>query len=214
MMIRAIAIALLAMVGAQGVATAAEEDASVSPAADEAAAADLARLTLAAHLKAPESELSIDSVEAHTWNDSSLGCGKPGTMALQVITEGYAVTIHANDRAYRVHVSGKNAVICDQPLLTRKEISRPAHARGLDVVIGQASQDLAKRLGVDPAEIRLYGTQPQQWADNTLGCPQAGEVVVAKPVNGFKLFFRYKGRIYTYHSDLSDVRPCPAIETQ
>jgi hypothetical protein len=214
MMIRVIAIALLATAGTQGVVTAADGDTPVPSAAEEAAAADLARLTLAAHLQTPESALTIDSVEPRTWNDSGLGCGKPGSMALQVISEGYAVIVHANDRAYRVHVSGKNAVICDQPLLMRKEISRPAHARGLDVMIEQARQDLAKRLGADPSAIRVYGTQPQQWADNTLDCPQAGEAVVSKPVNGFKLFFRYQSRIYTYHSDMSHVRACPAIETQ
>lgn len=209
-MIRTIAIALLAIAGSPALSVMAAE--SDGAAAAEASA--LARQTLAAHLKTAEGELQVDSVEPRTWNDSSLGCGKPGTMALQVITEGYAVTLHAADRTYRVHVAGKNAVVCDQPLLTRKEQSRPAHARGLDVMIEKARADLAMRLQADPAAIRLQGTRPQQWRDNTLDCPRADEAVVAQPVNGFKLFLRYQGRIYTYHSDLSDVRACPPIESQ
>lgn len=209
-MIRTIAIALLAIAGSSAASVmAAEPD---SAAAGEAST--LARQTLAAHLKTTESELQVDSVESRTWNDSSLGCGKPGSMALQVITEGYAVTLHTADRTYRVHVAGKNAVVCDQPPLTRKEQSRPAYARGLDVMIEKARADLATRLRADPAAIRLHGTRPQQWRDNTLDCPRADEAVVAQPVNGFKIFFRCQGRIYTYHSDLSDVRACPPIETQ
>lgn len=210
MMIRTIAIALLAFTGTSTAPVMAAE--SDSAATGEASA--LARQTLAAHLKTAESELQIDSVEPRTWNDSSLGCGKPGTVALQVITEGYAVTLHTADRTYRVHVAGKNAVVCDQPLLLRKEQSRPAYARGLDVMIEKARADLAARLQADPAAIRLYGTRPQQWRDNTLDCPRVDEAVVAKPVNGFKIFFRYQGRLYTYHSDLNDVRACPPIESQ
>lgn len=209
MMIRTIAIALLTFAGSAAASVMAAEPDS---AAEEASV--LARQTLAAHLKTVESELQIDSVEPRTWNDSSLGCGKPGTVALQVITEGYAVMLRTADRTYRVHVAGKNAVVCDQPLLMRKEQSRPAHARGLDVMIDKAREDLAMRLQADPAAIRLYGTRPQQWPDNTLDCPRADEAVVAKPVSGFRIFFRYQGRLYTYHSDLSDVRACPPIESQ
>ena len=208
-MIRTIAIALLAFAGTSTASVMAAEPDS---AAAEASA--LARQTLAAHLKTTQSELQVDAVEPRTWNDSSLGCGKPGTMALQVITEGYAVTLHTADRSYRVHVAGNNAVVCDQPLLLRKEQSRPTQARGLDVMIDKARADLATRLQVDPAVIRLQGTRPQQWRDNTLDCPRAGEAVVAQPVDGFKVFLRYQGRIYTYHSDLSDVRACPPIESQ
>ncbi len=191
---------------------AAESEMPAGTAAEEASA--LARQTLAGHLKTAQSELQVDSIEPRTWNDSSLGCGKPGTVALQVITEGYAVTLHTADRTYRVHVAGKNAVVCDQPLLMRKEQSRPAHARGLDVMIDKAREDLATRLQADPAAIRLNGTRPQQWRDNTLDCPGIDEAVVTQPVNGFKIFLRYQGRVYTYHSDLSDVRACPPIETQ
>ena len=210
MMIRTIAIALLAIAGSPAAsAVAAEADGT---AAAEASA--LARQTLATHLKTEESELQVESVEPRTWNDSGLGCGKQGTVALQVITEGYAVTLRTADQTYRVHVAGSNAVVCNQPLLMRKEQSRPAHARGLDEAIEKARADLATRLQADPDSIRLYGTRPQQWRDNTLDCPRPGEAVVAQRVNGFKLFFRYKGRLYTYHSDLSDVRACPPIESQ
>lgn len=126
------------------------------------AAEQLAKATLAGQAKIAIGDIAMTQIEPKTWSDSSMGCGKPGTMALQVITEGYAVTLEAQGRKYRVHVSGNSAIVCDQPALVRNELRRPGNARGLDVMIEKARQDLAQRLGADPAAIRLQGTQPHQ----------------------------------------------------
>jgi hypothetical protein len=87
-------------------------------------------------------------------------------------------------------------------------------ARGLDQVMQRARQDLAQRLGADPAKIRIAGTQAHRWDDSALGCPREGEAIKAGPVDGFKLALNYAGRTYTYHTDRQDVRPCPAIEAE
>lgn len=178
------------------------------------AAEQLAKATLAGQAKIAIGDIAMTQIEPKTWSDSSMGCGKPGTMALQVITEGYAVTLEAQGRKYRVHVSGNSAIVCDQPALVRNELRRPGNARGLDVMIEKARQDLAQRLGADPAAIRLQGTQPHQWADSGLDCPRADEVVVAGPINGYRLSLNYHSRIYQYHSDMKQVRACPPIEAQ
>ena len=135
-----------------------------------------------------------------------MGCGKPGAVALTVITEGYAVVLSAQGREHNVHVSGSNAVICNKGAILHRD-SRAVNARGLDLMMERARQDLAQRLGVDPAKIRLAGTQPHRWDDSALGCPREGEAIKAGPVDGFKLSLRYSGRIYTYHTDRQDVRP-------
>lgn len=186
--------------------------ASTTPQAQ--AAAQLAKDTLVQQLKIAQSDIAVTGVEPKTWSDSSMGCGKPGTMALQVITEGYAVSLTAKGRTHRVNVSGASAVVCDSATLTRNELRRPGNARELDVMIEKARQDLAQRLGVDAATIRLQGTQPHQWADSGLDCPRADEAVVAGPINGYRLSLKYKSRTYSYHSDMKDVRACPAIEAQ
>ena len=142
-----------------------------------------------------------------------MGCGKPGAVALTVITQGYAVVLSAQGHEHSVHVSGNNAVICSKGAMPHRD-SRAVNARGLDVMMERARQDLAKRLGADPAKIRLGGMQAQRWDDSALGCPQEGEKILAGPVDGFKLALRYSGRVYTYHTDRQDVRPCPAIESQ
>jgi len=183
---------------------------------EETRAVQVARRKLAGKLQIAPEEIVLERIVARTWNDSSMDCGKPGAMALQVITEGYAVLLRAGTgrTRYRVHVSGDNAAICTQPLLERNELRRATHARSLDLMIERARQDLASKLGADPANIHLVSTQPRRWADTGLECPRSGEQVVTRPVNGYRIALGYHGRVYTYHSDLTGVRACPAIETE
>jgi hypothetical protein len=190
----------------------AQEQASVTASAGEQAE-QRARAKLAEHLKVAPNEITVTRSEPQTWSDSSMGCGKPGAVALTVITEGYAVVLSAQGREHNVHVSGSNAVICNKGGILHRD-GRAVNARGLDSMMERARQDLAQRLGVDPAKIRLAGTKAHRWDDSALGCPREGEALRAGPVDGFKLSLRYSGRIYTYHTDRKDLRPCPAIEPE
>ena len=191
-MFRTVAMTVLALSAAPVSDGGAGEPSKETPSAQAAtpqsqAAEQLAKATLAGQAKIAIGDIAMTQIEPKTWSDSSMGCGKPGTMALQVITEGYAVTLEAQGRKYRVHVSGNSAIVCDQPTFERNELRRPGNARGLDVMIEKARQDLAQRLGADPAAIRLQGTQPHRWADSGLDCPRADEAVVAGPINGYRL---------------------------
>lgn len=168
--------------------------------------------TLASQLKIAASDMTVVRIEPHTWPDSSLGCGKPGALAMQVLTEGYVVMLAAQGKQYRVHVADGRALICDTPIVMRKELRRPANARGLDIAVQQAREDLAKRLGAQASQVRLLRTQSHQWPNNGLDCPRADETIVAAPVMGYRILLEYSSRTYTYHTDLKSVRPCPAIE--
>lgn len=214
-MFKAVAMTAL-MLGAATAdsAMAHEESAKAQPVSRAAKAEERARQTLAQHLKVAPESIEVIKVEPQTWSDSSMGCGKPGTMALTVITEGHAVTLRAGGQDHEVHVSEAGAVVCDKGPLLHREQQRSANARGLDVMMERARQDLAQRLGVEASTIRLAGMQPQRWPDSTLGCPRAGESVQPGPIDGFKLMLKHAARVYTYHTDRKDLRPCPAIESQ
>jgi hypothetical protein len=191
-----------------------EESANAQPASRATKAEERARQALAQQLKVAPESIEVIKVEPHTWSDSSMGCGKPGTMSLTVITEGHAVSLRAQGQDHEVHVSNAGAVVCDKGPLLHREQQRSANARGLDVMMERARQDLAQRLGVEASKIRLAGMQPQRWPDSSLGCPRAGESVQAGPVDGFRLMLKHGARVYTYHTDRKDLRPCPAIESQ
>lgn len=173
-----------------------------------------AREVLAERLHVAMDDVKVTAVAAKTWSDSSMGCGTPGTVAATVITEGYAVSAAVQGRTHLVHVSGANALVCDKAGLVRREHPVSARGAGLDLMMQRAREDLAQRLGVDAAKIRLGGLRAEQWPDSGLGCPQAGEALTPGPVDGFLLTLRHAGRIYTYHTDRRTVRPCPAIETE
>jgi hypothetical protein len=82
-------------------------------------AVNAARDKYAASLGIPADQVNVVSVEPVTWNDSSLGCGKPGEMYLQVLTPGYKVTLEANGQQAVYHTDKgtghpPSVVRCDQ----------------------------------------------------------------------------------------------------
>lgn len=187
---------------------------SNEPATAQTLAAQRARQALAQHLGLPVDEVTVAGVEARSWSDSNMGCGQPGSMALTVITDGYAVSATAQGRPYAVHVSGDNAIVCGKTGLVRRDSEPAIRAQGIDVLMERARQDLAQRLAVDPAQIRLDGVKGQQWPDSGLGCPLQDETIEAGPVDGLVLALRYRGRPYFYHTDRESLRPCPAIDAE
>jgi len=180
-------------------------------------AVDTARAALSR--KAPGStaqlsELTVVSVEPHTWRNSGLGCGPPRAVTSPVITDGFVVIFAASDGTKRrVHVAGSNAVVCDRALLSRTpRIALPvASVAGLGE---KAREDLAQRLGVPLAEVEVVKFTPVRWADSALECPKSGEAVKASPVQGYRIYLHHQNREFVYHTNSQQVRPCPVIESQ
>jgi hypothetical protein len=210
MMFRIVAIAALALAAAGVNESRAATDA---PTADQARAEERARAALAQQLKVAEDSLKVMRSTPQTWSDSSMGCGRKDTVALTVMTEGYAVVLSSGDKVYQVNVSGDNVVVCGDATL-RRNVDGVARSRGLDVMMEQARQDLAKQLGVDASKIRLKGMTSKSFDDSSLGCPAPGEAVTAGPVAGFVLSLSHAGRIYTYNTDRKTVRACPPIAAE
>ena len=64
---------------------------------------------------APE-QVTVESVRAVEWRDTSLGCPKPGMMYAQVITPGYLIVLRAGGKTYQYHADrGQQVVTCDKP---------------------------------------------------------------------------------------------------
>jgi len=213
-MFKALAITALMLAVLFGAETKAQDVPSQSTnQVEQDAAIARAKQTLAKTLAIEESQIEVIKSEARSWNDSSMGCGKPGTMAMQVITPGYAVTLSANGKQHSVHVSRSSAIVCDGRTLMRKP-SRAARGRGMDALIQLAKEDLAKQLRIDASTIRVAGMQPQNWPDSTLGCAQHSENIQPGPIPGYRISLRHDKRVYTYHADMNSVHACPPIENE
>lgn len=102
----------------------AEVDAGEVPPAVLARARELAAARAAAdHVAAPV----LEKIEAVTWPDGSLGCGRPGEVNTQRIVEGYRLSFTAGERRYVFHASAAGLVIpCDRVLRRLRPPAPPA----------------------------------------------------------------------------------------
>jgi hypothetical protein len=211
------ATVLLAMGLLQGPAAAAQAD----PAVGASGVGEQARAEAARQLKVQPGDFTVVSIEPTQWTDSSLGCGKPGTRAAQVMTKGYTVELERQGQRHQVNVAGKHAVMCDSATRISGTTRLPTSARGLDRVAMLARQDLAHRLRLDVAQTGVANVEPRRWTDDDMNCssgagaPAAGERSEDQSSTpGYKIELSASGRKYSYHTDLRSVRACPPIEAQ
>jgi len=197
----AFAVAALATL-ASGCTAAAERD----------PVADLAVDALAAELGVPQDRISVLSVTAVDWPDSSAGCPKPGMSYLTVMTPGHKIMLEVDDRTYAVHEARGTAFVCQQPSVAAEAAA--GGARTQDRLMLTARTDLAKRLGVPVPEIQAAGAAPTTFSDASLGCPEAGMQYAQAQTEGWVLTLRHGGRDFTYHADAHHVIPCPDISAE
>jgi hypothetical protein len=176
---------------------------------------DIAKLaidTLAADLKVGKDTISVDTIRAVNWPDSSIGCPQPGRAYLQVITPGNKITLRATGQVYVVHEANNRAFVCH----STKALG--GITPQLELVFGQqmlaAQKDLANRLGVPTSEIRPVSGEERTWPDASLGCPEPSANYPAVKVTGWVLILRHGTRNFTYHTDLQRTIPCPGIATE
>jgi len=76
-----------------------------------AAIADLSKQS-----SVPPDEITLVSMEAMEWSDSSLGCPQEGFMYAQVITPGYLIVLEANGEQFTYHTDqeGNSIVRCEE----------------------------------------------------------------------------------------------------
>jgi hypothetical protein len=73
----------------------------------------LAKEDLARRLDLSVSEVSLISVEAVDWPDTSLGCPQPGMAYAQVVTPGYLIVLEAEGQRYAYQTNrGDRVVLC------------------------------------------------------------------------------------------------------
>jgi hypothetical protein len=74
----------------------------------------MAKEDLARKLDLSISEMSVISVEAVDWPDTSLGCPQPGLMYAQVITPGFLIVLEAKGQSYEYHTGRTEQVVLCQ----------------------------------------------------------------------------------------------------
>ncbi len=70
---------------------------------------DRAAADLATRLDVEPAAIEVTAAETVVWPDSSLGCPRPGMSYLQVLTDGFRITLAHDGTVYRYHGGGKRA---------------------------------------------------------------------------------------------------------
>lgn len=101
------------------VASCASHDVQPTPTIQVNAAAEsllsLARADLSQRLSLSADDVTVVSVSARDFSDSSLGVPQPGQMYTQVITPGYVIVLAVRGKQYTYHGSGKRIVLAAAP---------------------------------------------------------------------------------------------------
>ncbi|MDJ0907258.1 MAG: hypothetical protein QNJ00_06220 [Woeseiaceae bacterium] len=178
--------------------------------AEDESVAKLAVEVLAEHLNVPQATITVDTVRAVDWPDSSIGCPQPDQAYLQVITPGHKITLRVDGRFHTVHESGGKAFVCK-----RQKATVGATTPELEVVwarqAGVARRELARQLGIEESLIIIAGASGRTWSDTSLGCAQPGQEYDERRIDGYVIRLRHGSRNYTYHTDLDRVIACPAF---
>ena len=185
------------------------EDGSIEEAASDAdrELAELAAATLADAIDVPLTRIKVESIRPVEWRDGSLGCPEPGQAYAQVITPGHRILLRVDTRVYAVHEANGRALVCQRKKATAEITPELEIAWGPKSI--EARRDLAARLGVDERHIVVSGATQTAWDDLSLGCPKPGVTYTPQRVAGYVIRLRHGGRVYTYHTDLEQVFPCP-----
>ena len=173
---------------------------SLSPAQVDAVAR--ARAVLADYLEQPQvDDASLVSVEPQRWNNSSLGCGKPGEMALQALQDGYKVVFVLEGLRHQVHLGQSGGRVCERLQGLLQAPKRAVNLGALPGLQQQAMTQLAAELAVDPSEIEPLDVEAVTWSSTALDCPTPGTQYTEIAVSGYRLPFTVGNRTYLYHTD-------------
>lgn len=180
-------------------------------------AVETAKRALSDEVGILESRLESYQVLAAQWRDSSLGCPRPGMVYLPALTRGYRVflrEVDASSPLYEVHVTASEAVVCEtadpdveRTLPKAESDARAQELRNAPSLARWARQDLASRLGVDPADI-VVTVRPRTWLDTSLGCPEEGQSYQEARIEGFLILLQVNEDTYSYHADSESVFFC------
>lgn len=171
-------------------------DREVEPQATELV--DQSKRDLSERLNVATDNITLQTVEAVEWSDSSLGCPKPGMNYLMVITPGYLIKLEAGGETYEYHADQEQAIYCENP---KPPANKGGKAETQAKLVEAAQTDLAQRLGVTSDEIQMVKVEPVMWPDGSLGCPEPGMMYTQAIVPGYRITLSAGGQEYDYHAD-------------
>lgn len=168
----------------------------------------VARHVVAEFMSLPITEITLVSLEAQDFNNSSLGCPAPKMAYQQVITPGHRVIVEAEGRRFDVRVAGGHGKICRNSK-RGKSTTDSGRQTEVTLMIDLARSDLAGRIDVATAKIRVLNVRPTNTQNLPIGCtPQCAD---SDKSCGYMIGLFHEGRRYDYHATDDNAVPCPPM---
>lgn len=152
-------------------------------------------------------EMTVVEAVAADWSDGSLGCPRKGTRSIQVLTSGYRVLLRARGQTHDVRVAAGETLVCEKDRM-RETMPASDELQAASALHDKVREDLARRLDVPVAEVKVSYLKPTTWPDRSLGCPEAGKTYAQVRTRGFSIEAEHRGRTYVYHADLETAIYC------
>jgi hypothetical protein len=98
---------------------------------------------------------------------------------------------------------GKGSPTADQAAPPEKSVTEKTpsasepHGKG---AVGDALDDLSRRLGVGGSDITVVSAEEVTWRDGSIGCPRPGMMYPQVLTDGSKVVLEYQGKRYEYHA--------------
>lgn len=172
-----------------------------------------AQTQLAQKLGIDMKDISLESIEAVEWPDTSLGCPQMGMLYAQVVTPGYQVILEAAGEQYEYHTGADRfLVLCEKEgasevvprkvptILSEEIVTTPVNGELLNL-INIAKKDLARRLKLTSDEIEVLHVEKAEWPDTSLGCAEPGLTRRPVVIPGYRIVLSTMDQEYVYHTD-------------
>lgn len=75
-----------------------------------------------------------------------------------------------------------------------------------DGAVENARKDLAKRLKIDPSDVKERSVEESDFPDMSLGAPEAGEMSGQMITPGWRIRLEAEGKTFEYRADKNQVR--------
>ncbi len=181
------------------------------------AAARAAIALVAGEMNVSTSRVTVQSIEAVDWPDTSLGNPQPGKAYAQVVTPGYRIILRVGDVTREVHTNadGQQATLLapgdatPAPAGTLRSTlvaGTPAADEPLPEAVGAAIRFLAGELNIAAEGIAIKQVEMVEWQDSSLGNPQPGQFYAQMITPGYRVVLVAQGREYELHTDATGKR--------
>jgi len=130
------------------------------------------------------------------------GCGSAGTTMLNDIQAEPSPMLTSTGDQLEVDASSSiSGPSTETPKKDGSQMSQtvPSSASGLQSLIEEAKEELAKELSIVITQIKLLEAQEVVWSDSSLGCPQPGMRYKQVPEDGVLIVLEALGIVYEYH---------------